>query len=163
MLLGTSVCLKLFLHVLDVGTVTYQLSGWAPPLGIELKVTVLSGFLSWLISLVALLAYLGGSYSWGAQVGERAPQFQALLFLLLASFQGLALTNDAFNMFVMLEVSSLSTYGLIAFVCSFRRCSFSASMFLATAITRQVAAFRQVSPWAPPSSCSRWLSGYSRP
>jgi multicomponent Na+:H+ antiporter subunit D len=115
MLACTGVCLKLFLHVLEVGTVTYHLSGWAPPLGIEFKVTVLSGFFSWLLALTALLAYLGGRYTWSTQVGQRAPQFQALLFLLLASYQGLALTNDAFNMFVMLEVSSLATYGLIAF------------------------------------------------
>ena len=115
MLLCTVVSLRLFLHVLDAGTVTYHLSGWPPPLGIEFKVSLLSSFLSWLISLTAFLAYLGGRYSWAAQVGERAPQFQALLFLLLASYQGLALSNDAFNMFVMLEVSSLATYGLIAF------------------------------------------------
>ena len=92
----------------------YRLSGWAPPMGIELKVTVLSAFLSWLIFTVALVAFLGGRYTWDKQIGHRLPHYLALMFLLVASFQGLALSNDAFNLYVMLEISSLATYGLIA-------------------------------------------------
>lgn len=115
MFLCQTLGLLLFLQVLNHGTMVYHLSGWAPPLGVEFKVTLLGGFLSWLIGLVGFLAYVGGSATWVHQIGPRAPQFQALMFVLLASFQGLAISNDAFNLFIMLEVSSLSTYGLIAF------------------------------------------------
>lgn len=94
--------------------ISYRLSGWAPPLGIELKVTVFSAFLSLLISAVALLAFLGGQTTWDEQIGGRRAQFMALFLLLVAAFQGLCLSNDAFNLYVMLEISSLATYGLIA-------------------------------------------------
>lgn len=107
--------LGLVLLVAGGGTVTYHLSGWAPPLGIELKATVLSALLSWLISIVATVGYLGGRCTWEEQVGPRLPHFLALFFLLVAAFQGLCLSNDAFNLYVMLEISSLATYGLIAF------------------------------------------------
>jgi multicomponent Na+:H+ antiporter subunit D len=101
--------------VLTQGTTSYHVSGFAPPLGIELKVTVFSGLLSWLISVVALFGFVGGRRTWKDQVGERLPQFLSLFFLLVAAFQGLCLSNDAFNLYVMLEISSLATYGLIAF------------------------------------------------
>src|SRR5690606_5302279 len=99
--------------VLAQGVQTYHLSGWAPPLGIQLKATVFSALLSWLISAVALIGFWGGRRTWETQIGERLPHFMALLFLLMAGFQGLCLSNDAFNLYVMLEISSLTTYGLI--------------------------------------------------
>ncbi len=101
--------------VLAQGSTSYHISGWAPPLGIELKVTVFSALLSWLISAVALFGFVGGRRTWADQIGERLPQFLSLFFLLVAAFEGLCLSNDAFNLYVMLEISSLATYGLIAF------------------------------------------------
>lgn len=97
------------------GTTSYHVSGWLPPMGIELKATVFSALLSWLISFVAVMGYIGGRCTWEEQLGERLPQFLALFFLLVAAFQGLSLSNDAFNLYVMLEISSLATYGMIAF------------------------------------------------
>lgn len=97
------------------GSVAYHLSGWAPPLGIEFKATVFSALVSSIISLVALLGFLGGRDTWVSDIGPRLPQFLALFFLLVAAFQGLCFSNDAFNLYVMLEISSLATYGLIAF------------------------------------------------
>lgn len=109
------VSLGLLLQTLTESEVTYHLSGWAPPLGIELRATVFSGLISWLISVVALIGFVGGRDTWKDQIGERLPHFLALFFLLVAAFQGLCLSNDAFNLYVMLEISSLATYGLIAF------------------------------------------------
>lgn len=104
----------LLLYVRLNGVVSYRLSGWIPPMGIELRVTVFSAFLSLLISSVALLAFWGGQCTWEEQIGNRQSHFMALFFLLVAAFQGLCLSNDAFNLYVMLEISSLATYGLIA-------------------------------------------------
>ena len=109
------ISLGLMLQTLTQSEVIYHLSGWAPPLGIELRATVFSGLISWLISVVALIGFVGGRDTWKDQIGERLPHFLALFFLLVAAFQGLCLSNDAFNLYVMLEISSLATYGLIAF------------------------------------------------
>ncbi len=111
----------LLLRVVSQGTLIYTVSGWnrdpadALSLGIELKANIFCGFLSCLIAAVALVGFLGGVCTWDRQVGHRLPHFLALFFLLVAAFQGLCLSNDAFNLYVMLEISSLATYGLIAF------------------------------------------------
>ncbi len=102
-------------QVLGEGPVSYHLSGWAPPLGIEYRATTLSALLSWLVSLVALLGVLVSRSTWEGQIGHRLPHFLSLWFLIVASYQGICLSNDAFNLYVMLEISSLATYGLIAF------------------------------------------------
>ncbi len=110
-----AISLALASKVLEKGTLTYHLSGIAPPQGLELKVTTYSALLSVLISLVALMAFMGGHATWKEQIGHRLPRYFTLWLLLIASYQGLALSNDAFSIYVMLEVSSLATYGLIAF------------------------------------------------
>lgn len=113
--LGMMVSWSLMRSVMFEGqAISYRLSNWAPPLGIELRVTLFSGFLSFLIALVAFTAFWGGVNTWEEQIGDRRAQFMALYFLLVAAFQGLCLSNDAFNLYVMLEISSLATYGLIA-------------------------------------------------
>ena len=105
----------LVFQALEQKEVLYLLSGWEAPLGIQLRASVFSALLSWLISVVALIGFIGGRDTWESQIGERLPHFLALFFLLVAAFQGLCLSNDAFNLYVMLEISSLATYGLIAF------------------------------------------------
>jgi multicomponent Na+:H+ antiporter subunit D len=105
----------LVVQALQQKEVVYFLSGWAPPMGIQLRATVFSALLSWVISAVSVIGFLGGRDTWEKQIGERLPHYLALFFLLVAAFQGLCLSNDAFNLYVMLEISSLATYGLIAF------------------------------------------------
>jgi multicomponent Na+:H+ antiporter subunit D len=115
LLVGNVISSGLVVQALQQKEVLYLLSGWEAPLGIQLRATVFSALLSWLISTVSLIGFLGGRDTWEKQIGERLPHFLALFFLLVAAFQGLCLSNDAFNLYVMLEISSLATYGLIAF------------------------------------------------
>ena len=45
---------------------------------------------------------------------ERIPLFYSAFLLCLAGLLGIAVTGDLFNVFVFLEISSLSTYSLVA-------------------------------------------------
>ncbi len=45
---------------------------------------------------------------------EKAPLFYALYLLLVMGLSGMVITGDAFNLYVLLEVSSLTSYVLIA-------------------------------------------------
>ncbi|MEI2421702.1 proton-conducting transporter membrane subunit, partial [Arthrospira platensis SPKY2] len=45
---------------------------------------------------------------------EKSPWLYAALLLFLAGQMGIAVSGDAFNIFVFLEISSLATYTLIA-------------------------------------------------
>lgn len=93
----------------------YKLGGWAPPHGISYVVDGLSAPVLLLISAVAVIALIYGLPSVKAEIEpkKRAP-FYAAFMICLAGLLGMVVTGDAFNIFVFLEVSSISTYSLVA-------------------------------------------------
>lgn len=105
---------------------SYQLGGWAAPYGIEYRVTKASALVAALVSSVAFIAILAGTHFTRREVVDgRQHLFFAAYLLCLAGLLGMATTGDAFNVFVFLEISSLSTYTLVAMGRSRR--AFSAS------------------------------------
>ena len=91
------------------------MGGWPAPAGIEFVVGEFNTPMLLLVSLIAVVAAVYGRRSVAAEIdGRRSPLFYACLCLTLAGLLGLAVTGDAFNAFVFLEISSLSTYALIA-------------------------------------------------
>jgi multicomponent Na+:H+ antiporter subunit D len=110
-----AVAVALWLRVAEAGTISYAIGNWPPPWGIEYRVDRLSAFV---LVLVAGVAAVVLPYSRASIEAEVAPQQHYLLYtmflLCLAGLLGITITGDAFNVFVFLEVSSLSTYVLIA-------------------------------------------------
>lgn len=101
--------------VLTSGPISYAMGGWAPPFGIEYRVDAASGFLLLLISLIGAVIMPYARLSVAAEIAERdVPWFYTMYLLCLAGLLGIAITGDAFNAFVFLEISSLSTYAMIA-------------------------------------------------
>jgi multicomponent Na+:H+ antiporter subunit D len=105
----------LALQVAGQGTISYALGGWEPPVGIEYRVDRLNAFVLVIVSGIAALLSLYARASVAAEIApERVYLFHALLLLCLCGLLGIAITGDAFNLFVFLEISSLSSYALIA-------------------------------------------------
>lgn len=102
-------------QVLAGDPVSYAMGGWAPPIGIELRVDALSGFMLVLVAGIALVTLLYARKSVQAEIAShlRGP-FYAMMMLCITGLLGIVVTGDAFNAFVFLEISSLSTYTLIA-------------------------------------------------
>lgn len=101
--------------VLSNGPISYAMGGWAPPWGIEYRVDAASGFLLLLISLIGAVIMPYARTSVAAEIEDRnIPWFYTMFLLCLCGLLGIAITGDAFNAFVFLEVSSLSTYAMIA-------------------------------------------------
>ena len=101
-------------QALSLGTLRYELGGWAPPWGIEYVVDPLSGSVAALITLVALcVAVYGGPHGIGGS-RVRGGMFYSLFLLLVAGLLGIVLTGDMFNLYVFLEISSLAAYALLA-------------------------------------------------
>jgi multicomponent Na+:H+ antiporter subunit D len=102
-------------QVLATGPISYHLGGWAPPWGIEYRVDVLSGFVLLLVSTVGavIMPFARRSIAFEIEEGQRA-WFYCMYLLCLTGLLGIVVTGDAFNAFVFLEISSLSTYVLIA-------------------------------------------------
>lgn len=100
--------------VLSHGRISYTVGNWKPPFGIELVVDHLSALMLILISVVALFATLSALKSVAQELPGREYQFFTLYLILIAGLMGLVLTGDAFNLYVLLEITSITTYGLIA-------------------------------------------------
>jgi multicomponent Na+:H+ antiporter subunit D len=101
-------------RVINEGTLRYTVGNWRPPFGIELVVDPLSSLMMVLISVVALLASCSALKSVEQELPGREHFFFTLYLILIAGLFGLVLTGDAFNLYVLLEITSITTYGLIA-------------------------------------------------
>ena len=100
-------------HVIDDGPVSYQLGGWAPPVGIELVVDHVSAFVALVVTGVSLLVIVATRRWADREAGDRLGPFYGLVLLLLAGLAGMVVTGDLFNLFVFLEISSLAAYALV--------------------------------------------------
>ena len=94
--------------------VHYWMGNWAPPLGIEFVIDPVNAIIVTMITFLAMMTaifstpflkksnwlYMGGYYT--------------LMALLCVGLSGMTLTGDVFNLYVYLEIASLSGYGLIA-------------------------------------------------
>jgi len=97
------------------GPISYRLGGWAPPWGIEYRIDLLNAFVLLLVSAMAfwVLAYARRSVAREIDPSRQAGFYSALM-LVYAGLAGITTTGDAFNAFVFLEISALSSYALIS-------------------------------------------------
>ena len=105
----------LLAEVLEQGTISYAMGGWLAPWGIEYRIDALGAFTVLIIAIVASVV-MPFAY---ASVESEIPRRQIHLFytcylLCLTGLLGIVVTGDAFNLFVFLEISSLSSYVLIS-------------------------------------------------
>ena len=118
-LLASGFCLwmsiTLALEVNEVGLVSYHMGGWAPPAGIEFRADALNSLVVVLISFMALMSAIFAQPAVEREIRiEKRPMFYTAYQTCLAGLLGIALTADAFNLFVFLEISSIATYVLVA-------------------------------------------------
>lgn len=117
-------------QVLTSGPISYHLGGWEPPWGIEYRVDLLNAFVLVLVSVIGAVIIPSARRSVAFDVGDkREAWFYCMYLLCLTGLLGIAVTGDAFNAFVFLEISSLSTYVLIALGAD-RRALLSAFQYL---------------------------------
>jgi multicomponent Na+:H+ antiporter subunit D len=102
-------------QVLTSGPISYHLGGWPPPFGIEYRIDALNGFVMLLVSAVGAVIMPFARRSIAHEIDQsRVAWFYCMYLLCFAGLLGVTITGDAFNAFVFLEISSLSTYVLIA-------------------------------------------------
>jgi multicomponent Na+:H+ antiporter subunit D len=90
----------------------YKFGGWVPPVGIIYEVDKLNALLGFVTGSIMFLIVL---YSVLYMKGKRIEWYYTMLLGLETGLLGVLYTGDAFNLFVMVEVTSISLYGLIAF------------------------------------------------
>lgn len=102
-------------YVGEEGTIFYSLGGWSPPVGIGYKIDVLSAYMIFLISLIAAATSYFSRFNAKQEICEsRQALTYTVMLLCVAGLLGMCISNDLFNIYVFLEISSLATYSLIA-------------------------------------------------
>jgi multicomponent Na+:H+ antiporter subunit D len=118
-LFGSWACLViswlLLQQVMDAGVISYHMGDWAPPLGIEYRIDFVNAFVLLIVSAIGAVVTPYARESVRAEFGtNRIYMFYTAYMLCLCGLLGVTITGDAFNLFVFLEISSLSSYVLIA-------------------------------------------------
>ena len=110
-----SAALVTLVRVVQTGqAVHYRLGDWAPPMGIELVIDHLSAGILVLISACALLTAIYSMHTARQDNPDRLNHYYALFALLVAGLMGMTAAGDLFNLYVLLEISAISSYGLLA-------------------------------------------------
>ena len=101
-------------EVLANGPLQYFLGGWAPPWGIAFRIDHLGALMLLLLSFITLIVGIYSKRSILRELPEREVPFYSVYLLLVAGLMGIAATADLFNLYVFLEITSLTSCALIS-------------------------------------------------
>lgn len=101
-------------RVLADGPLQYRMAGWAPPMGIELRIDLLNAMVLVLIAAIAFLNLVASVRSVDREIPDRAPSFYVMYQLFVVGLLGVTATGDLFNLYVLIEITSLTSYTMIA-------------------------------------------------
>ena len=109
------VALALAATVADGSEIAYLLGGWAAPWGIEYRIDALNALVVVIVAGASTVSLVHARLGVAREVRrERVGLFYTAWLLCLTGMLGIAITGDVFNVFVFLEIASLSTYVLVA-------------------------------------------------
>ena len=101
--------------------ITYAVGGWGASselglrIGIDLVVDRLNALVLMVVALIGAAVAPATLKTFGQDVPEDRRHFAYAAYLLcLTGLLGITITGDAFNLYVLLEISSLTTYALVA-------------------------------------------------
>jgi multicomponent Na+:H+ antiporter subunit D len=107
--------LSILHHVLEIGTISYLHGDWTAPWGIEYRIDMANAFLLVIVTTIGAIVVPYARASVDAEIpAPRVYLFYCMYLLNLAGLLGIVITGDVFNLFVFLEISSLSSYVLIS-------------------------------------------------
>lgn len=114
-LFSFSLALLLLAQVMHGGTINYWMGGWEPPWGIEYVIDYFSAFVLAIVTFLAFLITIFARKSIADEVEEnKHPVFYGVYLLFIVGLTGMIVTGDIFNLYVFLEISSLTAYALVA-------------------------------------------------
>jgi multicomponent Na+:H+ antiporter subunit D len=109
------IALVLLGKVLASGLIIYEIGNWPAPWGIEYRIDAANALVLVIITAIGAITLPYAKASVEKEVSEpRIYLFYLMYMLCLTGLIGITTTADAFNLFVFLEISSLSSYVLIS-------------------------------------------------
>jgi multicomponent Na+:H+ antiporter subunit D len=112
--ISTGMSLYGFLYYLNDLPLRYFFGAWQPPVGIEFVYDGLSAFIILVINAIAFFVLIHSKPIAVREFPNKQMAYYSVTMLLMLGFNGMVLTGDLFNLFVFLEIASLSMYALIA-------------------------------------------------
>jgi multicomponent Na+:H+ antiporter subunit D len=102
-------------QVLTGGILSYAIGSWPAPWGIEYRVDPVNAFVLLIVAGTGAVVLIFAKASVEREVvADQRALFYTAYLLCLTGLLGITITGDAFNVFVFLEISSLSSYALIS-------------------------------------------------
>ncbi|WP_293252058.1 monovalent cation/H+ antiporter subunit D family protein [Nannocystis sp.] len=123
--------IRLMMQVLasKTGMVSYELGNWPRQWGIEYRVDALNAFILLIVGGVGFITTIYAKLSVEKEIpADRVNFFYAVWVLAITGLLGITVTGDAFNVYVLLEISSLTVYALIAMGKDMHRGALTASL-----------------------------------
>ena len=110
-----AISVMLLQAVVTGGVISYEFGDWAPPWGIEYRIDAANAFVLLIVSGISAVVLPYARASVASEIEEsKHCLFYTAYLLCLTGLLGVAITGDAFNLFVFLEITSLATYVLVA-------------------------------------------------
>jgi len=107
--------IELLNTVKETGPINYAIGNWPRHVGIVYHIDIANAYILTIVSAVSAFVFPYAFHSIQQEIVEsKLHYFYAALVLCLTGLLGIVATGDAFNIFVFLEISSLSTYALVA-------------------------------------------------
>ena len=100
--------------VLTDGPIRYFMGGWAPPWGIEYRIDHLGALMLLLVSGITLVVAIYSKRSVSRELPGKEVYFYTVYLLLVSGLMGIVVTADMFNLYVFLEITSLTSYALVS-------------------------------------------------
>ncbi|MFO7951988.1 MAG: proton-conducting transporter membrane subunit [Bacillota bacterium] len=106
---------SLLIQVYQGGEFTYHMGGWPPPYGVEFKVDYIRAYMLLIVLAVSfwIMVYALKDLVYELK-SEIMGWYYSLYALLVGSMTGIALTNDLFNLFVLIEICAISACAIIS-------------------------------------------------
>jgi len=112
---ASMVCSFVLLYtVLTQGNIHYHLGGWLPPWGIEYVIDPLNGFMAVVVCGLGFTVTVGSKASVEKELSDKIVRFYTIYLLLFTGLVGIVVTGDVFNLYVFLEIASITAYALVA-------------------------------------------------
>lgn len=105
---------NVLLRVIASGTIQYNMAGWPPPIGIEYRIDLLNAMVLCLVSGVAFLNLIASYRSVQQEISDRTGAYYTVYNLFVTGLLGVTITGDLFNLYVLIEITSLTSYAQVA-------------------------------------------------
>ncbi|MCP3940615.1 MAG: monovalent cation/H+ antiporter subunit D family protein [Desulfobacteraceae bacterium] len=111
---STFAAFEVLMQVIFFGPIRYEMAGWPPPMGIEYRIDLLNAMVLLIVSGIAFLNLLASYESVNQEIGDRTGSFYSIYCLFVTGLLGVTATGDLFNLYVLIEITSLTSYAMVA-------------------------------------------------